>query len=65
MDRLKDHALFALALIVSLAALGLFASVGLVVLGLLTVVGLVGAAAAWVVSRFEPQPGADSSTATA
>lgn len=55
MTRFKDYAFAALTLIVSLAALGLFASVGLAVLGVLALAGLAVAAATWVATAMAPK----------
>ena len=56
MTRLKDHALTAFAVILSLAALGAFASLGLAVLGLMVVLGLAGVLVTWV-ARVTSQKG--------
>ncbi|MEM8571632.1 MAG: hypothetical protein AAGG56_12080 [Pseudomonadota bacterium] len=55
MTRLQDYALAALALIVSVAALGFFASIGLVVLGAAVVAGLIISAAAWIGTLVAPK----------
>lgn len=56
MTRFKDYILAAFAMLVSLAALGLFASMGLAVLGFLAVIGLVAAAASWVTTALAQKP---------
>lgn len=55
MTRLKTYALAALTMIVSLAALGLFASVGLAVLGILVFLGIASAAVAWIATVMGPK----------